>query len=91
MNEDRFTTKVGETHPDWSGDPVQPPSRLFALPVGIEDPNNPGIWMWTDNHGAAFEAAAGMGWVTHPEGISTVEDARAYALALLAAAETAAG
>lgn len=31
QNNDRFTTKVGETHPDWSGDPVQPPSRMRVL------------------------------------------------------------
>lgn len=24
MNEERFSTKVGETHPDWSNDPAAP-------------------------------------------------------------------
>jgi hypothetical protein len=44
---------------------------------------------WTDNYGATFEAVPGSGLVTHPEGTSTAEDARAYALALLAAADAA--
>lgn len=33
--DDRFTTRVGETHPDWSGDPV--PGPLTDYQQGYND------------------------------------------------------